>query len=244
MTFLNKVKILFIKKNPLHNNVGLLVVFFFLLLYTCYILYNILQCPENDREVPRQDGGGGRYFLILNLYLKSINYTVSSDLLFSFYPCHDKMISFSSEPWWLTWTFSKRLTTKFVVSINLSTQLTMQVSVLLSSFCPARSTHVSQHWSVSVWTSCWKRCFCVSASKNRWILWSLRASDILGDWIMASRKKNQQIFDFFLTSNGAKSRCSFDSGSDHNIYWGRPLVATRDITLTNTLSSDCSTLYL
>lgn len=64
-------------------------------------------------------------------------------------------------------SFSSLFTMKLLVSINLSTQLERQVSVFRSSFWPGVPMHSSQHWSVNEWTSCWKRCFCVSASIKR-----------------------------------------------------------------------------
>lgn len=51
--------------------------------------------------------------------------------------------------------FSSLLITKFVVSINLSTQLEKQASVRESIRAPILSKHLSQHRSVKVCTLAW-----------------------------------------------------------------------------------------
>lgn len=76
----------------------------------------------------------------------------------------------ASRAMWASPSFSSRLTMKLLVSMNLSTQLAIHVSVRRSSFWPgAPVTHVSQHSLVNEWISCWKRCFCVSPSTKRCI---------------------------------------------------------------------------
>jgi hypothetical protein len=55
---------------------------------------------------------------------------------------------------------SSRLTTKVLVSKNLSTQFTKQFSVFESSLFPGLSgTHLSQHWSVKLCTRDWNLAF-------------------------------------------------------------------------------------
>ena len=73
---------------------------------------------------------------------------------------------------------SKRLTTKFVESRNLSTQFTKHVSVLESNRVLGLSMHFSQHISVKLCTRAWNLAFSPSACRSCWTCGSSFADDI------------------------------------------------------------------